>query len=73
MGIADETRVRLTCAKCGATDVVHALQKGSGYGLGAWSDFSDSSAFDFDSKNGADGPNMTAATCKRCKVPALIG
>jgi hypothetical protein len=51
---------------------VRAVQKGSSYGLGSWDDFSVSSEFDVLSRGGADGPVVTAATCKRCNVPARI-
>lgn len=72
MGFVDETKVRLTCGKCGATDVIRAVQKGSGWGFGEWGDFSDSSLFDVQSGPGGDGPTVTAATCKRCKVAAQV-
>lgn len=72
MGIVDSIRVRLTCQKCGATDVIRAVQKGSGYGFGSWDDFSDSSLFDVQSQRGVDSPDVTAATCKRCKVASLV-
>jgi len=72
MGIIDETSARLTCAKCGATEVLRAVQKGSSYGLGGWGDFGASSKFEVQSKRGVDGPEVTSAVCRKCKVPAQI-
>jgi hypothetical protein len=72
MGVIDETSVKLSCEKCGAAEVQRAVQKGSVYGVGAWGNFGDFSQFDASTKQGIDGPEVTSATCKKCKAPARI-
>jgi hypothetical protein len=72
MGIIDSTSVKLTCAKCGATETGRAVQKGSSYGAGSWGDFGAFFQLDVASEQGIDGPEVTSADCKKCKVPARI-
>ncbi len=71
MGIVDSKTVKLSCGTCGAAEVSRAVQRGSSYSLGAWDDF-DFSQFDASTEEGIDGPELTSATCKKCKVPARI-
>ncbi len=72
MGIIDDTAVNIVCEKCGAKDTVRAVQTGSSYGLGSWSNFSPSNGFDIESKRGVDAPNVVSAVCKKCRLPALV-
>lgn len=73
MGIIDETSAKLTCPKCGAMDTIRASQKGSVYAVGRWGDFSEATNFDVETKRGVDGPEVTSAKCKTCKVAADVG
>jgi len=72
MGVIDKTWVKLTCNKCGATETSSAVQKGSAYNIGSWSDLSPFSKFQATTKRGEDGPEVTAATCNKCKAPAKV-
>ena len=72
MGTIDRTSVKLACVKCGITETSAALQKGSSWSIGSWEDLDPFHQFDASTKQGIDGPEVTSATCKKCKAPAQI-
>jgi hypothetical protein len=69
MGIIDSTKHTLSCAKCGTTESVMVLDKGSNFGGSSWHIQSDFSEFDVgweSGRNAADDPKIVCATCKKC-------
>ena len=72
MGIVDSQSIMLKCEKCGATEESRTVQRGSAYRLGDWDDFSSVERFNLVAPQGRDGPEVTSAECKGCKVPAKI-
>lgn len=71
----DSTTVELTCPKCGATEKGTARQSGGSitatkFYLGPWSSLGPFTRFDVVEAKGHDGPVVSSAVCKVCKVPA---
>ena len=72
MGVIDKNTFKLECPSCGVTESLSALEKGSCYGSGGWTDYGDSKHFDYHQTPGKIGPIIDEATCKKCNVAAIL-
>jgi hypothetical protein len=72
MGFIDSNEFTLTCLKCGAKEEARVVQRGSSFGA-HWSDPSKPEKFDADWRdNGAGGPVIVSARCRKCVVEATV-
>jgi hypothetical protein len=72
MGTIDQASYSLTCNGCGARETATAVEYGSNFGSGGWSEFKGVTKFDFTVKEEFGVPQIDSATCKECKKPAVI-
>lgn len=72
MGTIDTNRFTLTCEKCGNEESVSVHEKGSSYGS-SWQHGPAMEEFIVQWQDqGIQGPIITKATCKSCKIAARI-
>lgn len=73
MGTIDKLWVKLTCDKCGVSEVATASDKGSGWGGSHWNDLGGFVKFDAVITGGGNtDPDVTSAKCKSCGHVAKI-
>lgn len=72
MGFIDKKTATLTCATCGFSEDLNALEKGDAHSS-SWQTFGSSEHFFFgETEDRIGGPVVTSATCKKCKNPARV-
>ena len=73
MGTIDKLWVKLTCETCGATETASALDKGSMWSGSHWLGLGGFSLFEVHTSGGGlKEPEVTTASCKKCRAPAGV-
>ncbi len=74
MGIIDSTDFTLTCPNCGEAESGRAVQYGSSWSHGGWSNPPDFKKFVVQwQEDKSYGPLVRAATCQKCGAAASVG
>lgn len=73
MGISDKVWFKLTCPKCGVTEVASSSDKGSTWGGPSWNSLTPLNSFSLQSIGGGNAePEIAAARCTACNVTARV-
>jgi predicted nucleic-acid-binding Zn-ribbon protein len=73
MGIIDETTYKLHCPKCGHSESLSILDKGSNFGGSCWQSGAVFTSFETNlTGGGVQAPQLTTAICKTCGTTAII-
>lgn len=72
MGIIDEVRWTMTCPRCGKSETIRAVDRGSMWSGSHWSSLEKPKFFNAQTAKEFDLPTVKSANCTTCRVAATI-